>query len=296
MNFTPDEQQTFALEAGDVLITEGCGSLSQLGASAQWNGDLSETVCFQNTLLRLRAMEGLTLPDFLSVWANFAFASGLFAAIASGTNIFHIGARRATELPIAVPPLEEQRRIVDFTDAVGGLETSAIAAAKECDALLLQLTESVFTRLSQDVDHRPIGQLVRRERRPVGVQSGHSYRQIGIRSHGKGIFHKEPVLGSDIGSKKLFWGSTWRPGVQHCVRLGGRHCNRERCRERHVRFPPLSDISGRSRGSGSVSTSLLPDETWAKNACRCFSGLCWTKPDVESIGAPFVPCTRSLLC
>ena len=139
------------------------------------------------------------------MWANFAFASGLFAAIASGTNIFHIGARRATELPIAVPPLEEQRRIVDFTDAVGGLDTLAIAAAKACHALLLQLTESVFTRLSQDVDHRPIGQLVRRERRPVGVQSGHSYRETAIVLDGKGIFHKEPVLGSDIGSKKLFW-------------------------------------------------------------------------------------------
>jgi type I restriction enzyme S subunit len=31
------------------------------------------------------------------------------------------------------------------------------------------------------------------------------YRQIGIRSHGKGIFHKEAVRGSQLGEKRVFW-------------------------------------------------------------------------------------------
>jgi type I restriction enzyme S subunit len=30
------------------------------------------------------------------------------------------------------------------------------------------------------------------------------YREIGIRSHGKGIFHKEPVTGREIGTKRVF--------------------------------------------------------------------------------------------
>ena len=40
---------------------------------------------------------------------------------------------------------------------------------------------------------------------PVQIEPTKMYQEIGIRSHGKGIFHKEPVLGSVIGEKRVFW-------------------------------------------------------------------------------------------
>lgn len=40
---------------------------------------------------------------------------------------------------------------------------------------------------------------------PVDVQLDTKYRQIGIRSHGKGIFHKEPVTGIELGNKRVYW-------------------------------------------------------------------------------------------
>ena len=55
MDFNPAEQVTYALRPGDVLVTEGAGSLAAVGASAVWDGELDGIVCFQNTLLRLRA-------------------------------------------------------------------------------------------------------------------------------------------------------------------------------------------------------------------------------------------------
>lgn len=55
MNFEPIEQRKLALRSGDVLVTEGCGSIRELGASARWSDELPSVVCFQNTLLRLRA-------------------------------------------------------------------------------------------------------------------------------------------------------------------------------------------------------------------------------------------------
>ncbi|HZL11564.1 MAG TPA: restriction endonuclease subunit S [Prolixibacteraceae bacterium] len=39
----------------------------------------------------------------------------------------------------------------------------------------------------------------------VEVEKDKEYQQIGIRSHGKGIFHKDFVLGSDLGNKRVFW-------------------------------------------------------------------------------------------
>ncbi|WP_312368654.1 restriction endonuclease subunit S [Lachnoclostridium sp.] len=40
---------------------------------------------------------------------------------------------------------------------------------------------------------------------PVNVESDEEYCQIGIRSHGKGLFYKEAVKGKDLGNKKVFW-------------------------------------------------------------------------------------------
>jgi type I restriction enzyme S subunit len=41
--------------------------------------------------------------------------------------------------------------------------------------------------------------------RPVEVDGAAEYREIGIRSHGRGLFHKEPVSGAALGDKKVFW-------------------------------------------------------------------------------------------
>ena len=40
---------------------------------------------------------------------------------------------------------------------------------------------------------------------PVNVEPDKEYVQIGIRSHGKGLFYKEPVLGKILGNKQVFW-------------------------------------------------------------------------------------------
>ncbi|WP_453950697.1 hypothetical protein [Bradyrhizobium sp. USDA 377] len=41
-------------------------------------------------------------------------------------------------------------------------------------------------------------------RRPVTVNAGTNYQEIGIRSFGKGIFHKPPTTGLEIGEKRVF--------------------------------------------------------------------------------------------
>ena len=40
---------------------------------------------------------------------------------------------------------------------------------------------------------------------PVQLENDRSYREIGIRSHGKGIFHKGETTAKDIGNKRVFW-------------------------------------------------------------------------------------------
>ncbi len=47
--------------------------------------------------------------------------------------------------------------------------------------------------------------VLQRVRKPVDVKKGENYKQIGIRSHGKGLFYKEPVTGEELGNKSVFW-------------------------------------------------------------------------------------------
>lgn len=50
-----------------------------------------------------------------------------------------------------------------------------------------------------------IGECLERVERPVDVKADEMYTQIGIRSHGKGIFYKEPVTGASLGNKAVYW-------------------------------------------------------------------------------------------
>lgn len=51
----------------------------------------------------------------------------------------------------------------------------------------------------------PVSEVVKRASDPVLVDADATYREIGVRSHGKGIFHKDPVKGVALGNKRVFW-------------------------------------------------------------------------------------------
>jgi type I restriction enzyme S subunit len=67
------------------------------------------------------------------------------------------------------------------------------------------LTKGPYKGYPRDWKVIELGDLLNRVRLPVEVIPDHEYQEIGIRSHGKGLFHKEPVKGSDLGNKSVFW-------------------------------------------------------------------------------------------
>jgi hypothetical protein len=50
----------------------------------------------------------------------------------------------------------------------------------------------------------PVKELTMLVRRQVFPELGRAYREIGIKSFGRGIFHKAPVTSADIGDKRVF--------------------------------------------------------------------------------------------
>ncbi|MPZ54630.1 MAG: hypothetical protein GEU79_18210 [Acidimicrobiia bacterium] len=70
MNFDPREREVFRLRHGDLLVTEGAGSLEAVGATAQWHSELEGIVCFQNTLILVRPRTTDQVEQF-SFWPDF---------------------------------------------------------------------------------------------------------------------------------------------------------------------------------------------------------------------------------
>jgi type I restriction enzyme S subunit len=111
MNFTPDEYERFQLRVGDIFLNEG-QSKELVGRPAMYRGELPGG-CFTNSLVRFRCRAEL-LPEFaMCVFLHF-MKSGHFQKIAKiTTNIAHLGAGRFAEMAFPLPPLDEQRVIVD---------------------------------------------------------------------------------------------------------------------------------------------------------------------------------------
>lgn len=162
MNFTPMEQQVFGLKPGDILVTEGSGSLTAIGASAAWPEVVgkTETYCFQNTLLRLRPRTETTDGRFLFWWAQSAYGSGLFASLAGGANIYHLSADRVRAVRLDVPKLDMQRRIADFLDAETNRIDTLVNVRVSQRCTLAERTYSVVSdRLLPGILSTPKGQM-----------------------------------------------------------------------------------------------------------------------------------------
>lgn len=54
------------------------------------------------------------------------------------------------------------------------------------------------------MDHVKVGDVLALQRRAVTVDPDTEYEEIGVRSFGKGIFHKSPVTGLELGNKRVF--------------------------------------------------------------------------------------------
>ncbi len=113
----------------------------------------------------------------------------------------------------------EQQKIAEFLSSVDkliALETQKLNAVKlNRKGLLQQLFPSQGSKVprlrfapfhrSDAWKKRTISDLLERVTNPVEVNPNATYREIGIRSHGKGIFHKSPVQGAELGDKRVFW-------------------------------------------------------------------------------------------
>jgi type I restriction enzyme, S subunit len=144
MDFTEDEQLTYQLQADDLLLVEG-GEARDVGMCAMFTRQ-EQPVCFQNTVLRVRILDQLTLmPDFLFQMFKQLKRDGVFSALSGGTKLKHLGSGNVNALKISLPPQVEQERHVFRLTASGTAVTAAQRHLEDINALRSSLVNSILT-------------------------------------------------------------------------------------------------------------------------------------------------------
>jgi type I restriction enzyme, S subunit len=139
--------------------------------------------------------------------------------------IVHIGAKNTMNIgnedflngrKIALPiNTNEQKKISSFLCSVDERLNQLRIKSKLLEDYRKSIIQKIFSQelKFKDDSGKPFPQwkemevkkILKRYSDPVIVDSEKFYSQIGIRSHNKGISHKEPVQGKTLGNKRVFW-------------------------------------------------------------------------------------------
>lgn len=142
-----------------------------------------------------------------------------FAKVVEGQNVKNLYYAVLEPIPIYRPSIKEQLKI---GECLCSLDELIFALTRKHVALLEYkkwLMQSLFPADSESVpelrfpefsdrenwQEKKLSDLMIRVSNQVDVDPMKTYQEIGIRSHGKGIFHKEHVTGKKLGNKRVFW-------------------------------------------------------------------------------------------
>ncbi len=134
-------------------------------------------------------------------------------------NTININNKKFLSGELSLPQsTSEQQKIGQFLDSIDDLITFHAEKLNNLNTHKKGLIQQIFPVEYETVPKlrfpefqssgnwvsRKISNLLRKISNPVNVKDDALYREIGIKSHGKGIFHKEPIKGKILGNKRVF--------------------------------------------------------------------------------------------
>lgn len=156
MRFLPTEEAKYTAVKGDVLVCEG----GYPGRAAIWEQD--EPIYFQKALHRVRFYQ----PEHNKWFLYYLHACDLDGTLKkhfNGAGIQHFTGEALNQFEIPLPPLPEQRRIIDILDdAFNSIATAKANAEKNLQnarALFESHLQAVFTQRGEGWREKPLAEL-----------------------------------------------------------------------------------------------------------------------------------------
>ena len=135
----PSDIEKYGVKSGDLLVCEG-GE----GGRAAIIANLSKPCIIQNALHRVRSKAGSNLK-FLQYVMFVISSTGWFDAICNKATIAHFTKEKFGSLKIAIPPIEEQTKIVLFLDEKIAKIDRFIANKQRMAALLREQKQAIIS-------------------------------------------------------------------------------------------------------------------------------------------------------
>ena len=147
----------------------------------------------------------LLLPSF--TWYALPVTRNELWSIATGSTYEAVSANEVAAMSMPLPPVDEQLTIARFLEEQTKKIDDLIEAKRE---LLNQLKQKRFALVHNAITAASgrterLGRVVDRVCRPIDRRDDNEYTAVGLYNWGRGIFHKEPAAGADLGDSDFFW-------------------------------------------------------------------------------------------
>jgi type I restriction enzyme S subunit len=128
----------------------------------------------------------------------------LLVPLMQGTANVSLKEQDIAGVEISLPPLVEQRRIVARIKDIATQVSDVKVLRKQEEVEIKHMLLGAFWKIAKDAPRRLMHEVAPLTRRPVNVEPQELYPELGIRSFGKGTFHKPALTGLEMGSKRIF--------------------------------------------------------------------------------------------
>ena len=188
---------------GDLVINTMWAWMAALGMAKQIG-----VVSPSYGVYRLRLGNRL-LPDFVDHLLRVDAYKSEYLCRSTGIRAsrLRLYPEQFLRIPIVCPPSDEQAAIVRFIDCFDRRVRSYIRTRLKLLDLLAEEREAATHDAISSPATRSVRLAVVAERvaRSVSRENGRVYMPIGLYNRGRGIFHKNPTKGEDLGDSTFFW-------------------------------------------------------------------------------------------
>lgn len=139
-----NEQSRFALQNGDVVLTEG-GDFDKLGRGFIWYGQIDNCV-HQNHVFAVRPDTQRISSEFFAYQSQSPYGKSYFLSVAhKTTNLACINTTKLKAFPVLLPPQDQQAEIVEACSSLDGKIRNATNKRTQLQDLFRTLLHELMT-------------------------------------------------------------------------------------------------------------------------------------------------------